>query len=220
MHYTVVVDLEMCNVSKAQRRNYNYRQEIIQIGATALDENYEVVDGFCCYVKPEFGDIDEYIKSLTGITRADVAKAQNVEAAINNFVNWLPQDVTIVSWSMHDKTQFFRETEAKNIVNEKLNSLMDTWIDCQPMFAEKMNNERQYRLQEALVAADIDSQGNAHDGLSDAYNTALLYKKIVTEPVFTLNRYYAVAEEEETEVLTTNLADLLNGFDFSNLAIA
>ncbi len=220
MHYTVVVDLEMCNVTKEQRRNYNYRQEIIQIGATALDENFEVVDGFCCYVKPQYGDIDEYIKTLTGITRADVAHAPYVEDAINSFVRWLPQDVTIVSWSMHDKTQFERETEEKSIVNDKLNSLMDSWVDCQPMFAEKMNNERQYRLEEALIAADIDSQGNAHDGLADAYNTALLYKKMVTESVFTLNSYYAAAEEESADVLTSNLADLFKGFDFSQLAIA
>ncbi len=55
MSYTVVVDLEMCRVPRANKSRYHYGSEIIQIGATALDENYEVVDGYSCYVRREDG---------------------------------------------------------------------------------------------------------------------------------------------------------------------
>ena len=61
MSYTVVVDLEMCRVPRANKSRYHYGSEIIQIGATALDENYEVVDGYSCYVRPEYGSIDGFI---------------------------------------------------------------------------------------------------------------------------------------------------------------
>ncbi len=88
------------------------------------------------------------------------------------------------------------------------------------MFAEKMGNTRMYRLEEALIAADIISYGDAHDGLNDAYNTALLYKKMMTESEFRLNSYYLQAHSEQEVRLTSTMGDLFNDFDISALAVA
>ena len=79
MHYTVVVDLEMCNVTKTNQKQYHYKHEIIQIGAAMLDEDFQIVDGFNCFVKPEYGHIDSFIRDLTGIRQADVRAAERLE---------------------------------------------------------------------------------------------------------------------------------------------
>ena len=59
-----------------------------------------------------------------------------------------------------------------------------------------MNSRRSYKLSEALIAADIISEGQEHDGLSDAYNTALLFAKMEREEVLQLNPVYAEAIAE------------------------
>lgn len=48
-----------------------------------------------------------------------------------------------------------------------------------------MNNPRRYNLEEALNLSDIDYDIHLHDGLIDASNTALLFKKIKTEKGYT-----------------------------------
>ena len=41
--------------------------------------------------------------------------------------------------------------------------------------------------------SDIDYDEAIHDGLVDAKNTALLFRKMRTEEVFRFNKYYQVA---------------------------
>ena len=63
MNNYVVIDLEMCNTYKSiMNSKMNYKQELIQIGAVSLDENYDIIDSFVTYVSPEFGIVDGYIK--------------------------------------------------------------------------------------------------------------------------------------------------------------
>ena len=99
-----VIDLEMCQVPKECRKyGFKYRQETIQIGAVLLNEDYEVIDEFNTYVKPQFGWIDDFIERLTGITQHDVADAPCFEEALEAFLDWLPADnVRCVSWSDSD----------------------------------------------------------------------------------------------------------------------
>ena len=50
----VMIDLEMCNVSRGTK-GYGYKNEIIEIGAVLMSENMEIIDGFCTYVSPQYG---------------------------------------------------------------------------------------------------------------------------------------------------------------------
>nr|MCR4649840.1 exonuclease domain-containing protein [Lachnospiraceae bacterium] len=154
----LVIDLEMCKVNKLYRQNYNYKQEIIQIGAALLDENLDVVDKYGRYVKPKYGDIDQFIKKLTNITKKDLSQAEMLEEVLEDFINWIPEgEVAGVSWSISDYTQFMCEFEQKGIVpKEKFQKILANWIDCQPQFSEKMHrNEKVYSLEEALIASDV-----------------------------------------------------------------
>lgn len=216
-----VVDLEMCKVPCGTKKDkYPWRHETIQIGAVLLNEALEIVDEFSTYVFPQFGFIDTFINDLTGISEADVQNAPSMEEALRRFVNWLPDGVKAVSWSRSDEQQIRHEIEAKDICIEGLNAILDNWIDCQETFGEKMNSSRCYKLSEALVAADIMYKDGAHDGLVDAYNTALLFAKMEREPQLVLNPYYADAISDESSDSGFTIGNLFAGVDLRSLLTA
>ncbi|MCI6203503.1 MAG: exonuclease domain-containing protein [Lachnospiraceae bacterium] len=216
-----VVDLEMCKVPHGVRKDkFRWARETIQIGAVLLNESFEIIDEFVTYVAPQYGFIDTFINNLTGISRGDVAKAPDMKEALQAFVEWLPEDTKVVSWSNNDEVQIRHEIEAKEIFIDGLEGLLENWVDCQKTFAEKMNNQRCYKLSEALVAADIIYEDGAHDGLVDAYNTALLFAKMEREPELVLNPYYKRAITSDEEDCEFSLGSLFAGIDLSGFATA
>ncbi len=208
-----MVDLEMCRNLNSLHSEYSHGTEIIQIGAVLLDEEYQIVRRFNCYVRPQYGNIDSFIKGLTGISWDDVKNAPLLEEALWQFIDWLPEEkVTAVSWSKSDEKQLRAEMSEKNIVIERMEDILDRWLDCQPIFTKRLGGRKRYSLGEALVAADIDTKGNAHNGMSDAYNTALLFSKMMRNPDFELNPYYKAAQEpEKGPGLQFSMGDLLKG---------
>ena len=75
-------------------------------------------------------------------------------------------------------------------------------------------SSEQLSLQEALIAADIFSGGRAHNGMDDARNTALLFRKLLTEEEIRLNPYYEEAHRPgRGSTLQFSLGDLLKGLD-------
>ena len=185
----IVVDLEMCNVKDEMLDEFRpYKNELIQIGAVKIDENLKITDTFNTFVHPEFGSITKYITELTGITSSDVAFAPTAANALQEFSNWIPDEATFVAWSENDKLQFEKELIKKDIKIDKLNSFLETAIDCQQEFSYKMHNEgKRYRLSEALQISDISYEDGMHDALVDAKNTAKLFIKMKKEKELKLN---------------------------------
>lgn len=208
----VIIDLEMCNVPRSKRsKKYCCRNEIIEIGAALIDEDLKIVDTFQTYVSPEFGVLDDFIKNLTGINDSDIADAPVIKEAIENFVKWIPEDATIVSWSESDKHQILKELNSKEIDSPLLGGYIENWEDCQKEFSEKMNSSKIYNLSEALIIADIQFDENIHDGLVDAENTALLFIKMKKETSLKLSPYYS--SDSSSEIPTYRpFANLLMNF--------
>ncbi len=179
-----VVDLEMCFVPVAFRtKEFHYANETIQIGAVLMNESYEIIDRFDTFVHPEFGVIDSFIEGLTGITKKDVADAPTFAQAFASFLAWLPEDVKLVEWSNSDLLQLKHEMQGKRITVEREELFStDYWLDCQRMFADKIDCSRQYSLTEAVNVTDIACMDGAHNGYVDAYNTALLFAKLQQTP--------------------------------------
>ena len=97
----------------------------------------------------------------------------------------------LVAWSDNDRAQIEREIRGKDINIPRLETYMDIecWIDCQALFADKLDTGKHYRLSEALLLAQIDYDEGAHDALIDARNTARLFEKVQREEVLTLSPY-------------------------------
>ena len=65
-------------------------REIIEIGATKVNNNGEVIDTFSCFVKPEFSsDVAGYITRLTGIKTTDVYQEASLTDALQSFSEWI-----------------------------------------------------------------------------------------------------------------------------------
>ena len=214
MKHYVVIDLEMCNVlDKPALEIFPYSSEIIQIGAVLLNEELEIIGEYDRFVKPKYGQLTWQIKKLTGIQPEDLENQEFLETVMQEFLSWLPEgEVIAVSWSMTDKFQFLKELSIKGIpVTKQFQTMLETWVDCQPQFTEKMHAEnKNYQLKEALIATDIWTEGRLHNGLVDAKNTALLYAKMQREEELVLNPYYKIAKDDENVThLTYGLGDLI-----------
>lgn len=208
MKYYAVTDLEMCKIPKAHRKRCGLSNEIIQIGAVLLNDSFEIVDSFKTLVSPRFGTVDSYIYNLTGIRQSDTVGAPSFEAAIKLFADWLPEDTTLITWSDSDEVQLTKEMRVKGIEIAEFEEILDSYIDCQELFGDKMDSIRQYSLSEALFITGIDYKNGAHDALVDAHNTALLFAKIQLEPELILSSYFSFEDEVE-DFSYTPFADLL-----------
>jgi len=211
----VVVDLEFCKVPKScKRKEYRLSNEIIQIGAVLLDVDLTVTKKFSINVHPEYGFIDSHIKSLTGITPKDVKDAPTIGEALRIFSEWIPdEEVGCVCWSNSDYNQIVKEMEAKCIDNEKIIRVFENWIDAQEMFNQKIANGRNFSLKEAVIASDICTDVREHNGLDDAYNTALIFAKMTANPEFAINEIYEAAVNYEPEPLNVCIGDLFKGLN-------
>lgn len=199
----VIIDLEMCKIFDEKIiKEKDFKTEIIEIGAVVVNEKLEITDSFKQYVSPQYGLLDEYITNLTGVKYSDIQNASNFHESIEQFLQWIPKDSVIVSWSDNDKYQIEKELQLKDINLIEFDNYFDTWEDCQQEFSEKMNTTKIYSLSEALVIADIDYDENIHDALVDAHNTALLFIKMKKEKVLKLNEHYN--DDSSTKTYTYN----------------
>lgn len=191
----VVIDLEMCNTYQSiSNRTMRYKTELIQIGAVSLDENFNVKDSFVTYVSPEFGRIDRKINHLTGISAEDIKDAPSAQEALESFTLWLPDTPQFVAWSENDERQIRKEFKRKQFDIPALSGTFGNWIDCQQIFAEKLNATKRYKLSEALSIADISYDDGAHDALVDARNTAKLFAKLKSGETLEVSTYFISAD--------------------------
>ena len=213
--YYIVLDLEMCQVPKANRtKEYHYKNEIIQIGAVKLNKDFSEVSRFSTFVKPVFGFVDLFIEELTGISQKNVENAPVFENALNEFLNWVDDDnAVMVSWSRSDLHMFRNEIRGKGITSGIMDKYFESWMDCQEMFGIATNASSSWGLERAIYATNIVAEGNMHDGLADAVNTASLFRLIQTQPDFKLVDVYESLRHEEVEHLSFSMGSLFEGLN-------
>lgn len=151
------------------------RSEIVEIGAVKLNENYELVDRYSRYVKPEYGSIHKRITQLTGIKDSDVDGANSFTAAVKDFADWIGDGKgRLYSWSRSDQFQLCDESWLKE--SELPWQLTQRWIDFQAVYTRLIGLSRTnpLSLQNALGAAEYRFSGQAHRAVEDAENSASL----------------------------------------------
>lgn len=212
----IVVDLEMNNIRRRSEARKICINEIIEIGASMLDENLWEIGKFQIYVKPEYNDvIVPKISKLTGITNEMVANAPTFSVAFKQFTDWclnIKDDVMIYAWSNTDHSQVMKEIQLKQYkLSEEEHKLMEHgWTDFQNEFDIHLGFERQISLKLALDMAGIDFNGRQHDALDDARNTAKLLRVFKDEELFdqTLRKIEEVMKPSSLENTLGNLIDL------------
>lgn len=217
MSVNIVIDVEMCRVPKICRwSGYPYSNEIIQLGAVKLNEAYDVIDQFSMYVSPIYGIIDYFITQLTEIHQKDVRKAPPLINVLEQLMRWIGDDVpTFFSWSDTDYYQIRDEIRAKKMVFENMEQILkkENWVDYQQIVSRRFEFDHQIKLSDALDLTEIDVEGRLHDGLADAFNTAMIIAKIEKNPgiKFALDR---MRENKAMSVpFGTSLGGLLEGIE-------
>ena len=64
----IMIDLEMNKIKKQYRDDKKLANELIEIGAVKMDDDFNEVDRYQSYVMPDYGKMDSHIIKLTGIT--------------------------------------------------------------------------------------------------------------------------------------------------------
>ena len=171
----IVIDLEMNPVNKNFKDVRRYMtDEVIEIGAVKLGADYDMLDEFQCYVRPQYGEITKHITKLTGITQETVADKPLFPEAFQNFMDWIGTwDMTLYSWSNSDINQLRDECRFK-IRDYDIGKLERQWRDLQKAFDERIGLHSSLALKHAIGAMNRDFEGTQHTALADAANTAAI----------------------------------------------
>ncbi len=213
MKVKVVIDVEMCRVPSGVS-SYPYKNEIIQIGAVKMNEAYEILDSFSTYVTPRYGRISRFITQLTGISEKTIKDSPDIEKALQQMIQWIGEnEVEFYAWSDSDYCQIQKEIRAKCHESSAWEMLLDkgNWIDYQKKLGNRLEASKLLKLSEALQLAEIDVEGQLHNGLHDAYNTACMIAKLET-----MKDYRTIIErirekEKEQQPLTISFASFMQG---------
>ncbi len=204
----VFLDFEMNPIPKknTQARAIVY-SEIIEIGAVKLDENYQIIDRYSEYVRPELNTIMANITKLTGITDKDVALAPPFPQALEAFAQWIGTNpVRVYSWSGSDKKQLVGECKLKGL---ELPAQFRRWMDFQRVYTRLVGLSRRSRLSltNAMGSIEQDLVGAQHRAVDDAENSASLLM-LVKDPEAFRERTRIITQLMSPKSQATTLGDL------------
>ena len=213
----IVVDLEMNRLDfKYENERKISTNEVIEIGAIAMNEKFEEIGVFKMYVKPQFNDkVVKKVEKLTGITMDMLQDSPVFADAFDAFIKWcisFGEEVVMYGWSDSDELQLRREMKLKNIPwNEDVDKVFRQWHDFQKEFSDLVGIGRIINLSQAVDYAGIDFTGQKHDACCDARNTAYLLALTKDEKRFA-KTMKSVLEAFNHEELTSSIGSLI---DFS-----
>ena len=211
----IIVDFEMAPIEKQYLTRKSYcRSEIIEIGAVAADDEGNEIDSFKAYIKPEYcATLPVHIVNLTGIDYdRDLKDALPFIPVVSDFIKWCSDfgEFTVYSWSLSDYYQLSDEMGFKGLEDTEITDYMfDNWVDFQDDFCYIADSEKQISLENAIIMSGIKFEGQMHDALSDARNTALLFKLSLNQDDL-IDRIESYKKKiSSTETLTYTLADVI-----------
>lgn len=211
----IIVDLEFAPIKDRDIRK-ELKNEVIEIGAVRLDENYEYVDSFDLLVRPEYAFVDTMIYKLTGITKSALSEAPLFDEAMDIFTDWIGTDnFRIYQWSENDRLQILHECKYKRLSEKQTGLCGKHWRDVQRIYSRVFHSYCQPSLERALDELAIEFEGHMHRACDDARNTASILQTMAVK-----EKYLAATEPirkiKETQKSTSTLGELL-GIDFSAL---
>lgn len=153
--------------------------EIIQIGAIKLDSQFNIIDTFNSYVKPEiYKEIHPFVSKMTGITLKTVAGAPNFAKVYKDFKKFINTKKPILCvWGIGDLKELYRNITFYDLPSK---SLPKSYINVQHYASVYFNNPtgKSIGLQNAIQILDLEQDKSYHNALNDAYYTAQVFMKI------------------------------------------
>lgn len=170
----IVFDLEWNQSS--YNPNHRMPHEIIEIGACRVNRAYEVVDTFSRVIRPRlYKKLDKHIKSVTGITEAELAEGGEFADVFGEFIAWCGNDALLCTWGRDDfpvlrrNAQFF---QCPMPFSPPVDAQLVFGHACLKTIHQQMN------LHNALETMQIEVDVPAHRAVYDAQCTAALLPRI------------------------------------------
>lgn len=207
----IFVDFEMNHIAGeyTEERTFS-KMEIIEIGAVKLDDQYKEISSFKSYVKPEYNNkIEKQCTKVTGITMDTVADAPVFWTVLQQFIQWCgEEELTIYAWSDSDLHQLKRELNLKEIECKEVHRLCNHWVDFQRIFCDLLGIEKRVALKHAIHAIQSEFDGDEHDALWDARNTAKIFALSKNEREFQRIMGPVIEAFKPAEPMSSTLGDL------------
>lgn len=170
---TVVFDLE----ATCEKDTRDFENEIIEIGAIKLDENYNIIDVFAKFAKPYDGVIlTDFCKELTSITQEQIDNAEPLKDVLVEFYNW-SKDSNLFSWGDYDRKQVIHDVIWQDLYDTiDVEEFSSRHTNLKTIFNKKRNLTKGVGVKKALNMIKEKFDGTPHRGIDDANNIVKIYK--------------------------------------------
>lgn len=183
----IILDLEWD--SAYSKKHSRFVNQIIQIGAVKLDENFNFVDSFEeTVVSVLKNKVTKRFTELTGITSEEMQEGITYKEAVERYNIWCGKDIITLTWSNSDLFTIFNNDEMFLEKNQSL--FLGKYVDLQSFVQNELRIlgheiTNQISLSRAAELYEISTESlDLHTALDDSILTAQLLKKTYNKARF------------------------------------
>lgn len=152
--------------------------EIIQIGAYKLNDEFKIMDSFVRYVRPSFyKKINRNVLKITELDTEKILSGDDFISAFEDFRDWCGNDFSFFTWGTDDISVMKQNISFYSLSADWIKS----WYNLQTIFANQVfGDSAQRALSVAMEHFNIDQneKRHLHDALNDAYYTSLVFQQL------------------------------------------
>lgn len=155
-----------------------FSNEIIEIGAVRIGDDFKEKDSFKAFVRPKYyKKLNSSVLKVTQLDKDEILEGQGFLDAILDFREWCKTDFKIFTWGRDDIYVMKQNLDFYGVDT----AWIPEWYNLQSMYAsEFFGNKNQHSLSSAMEFMGIESceSKHFHDALNDAYYTARIFLKM------------------------------------------
>ena len=185
MNY-IILDMEWDNAYFYKEKRFI--NQIIQIGAVKLNENFDIVDTFEVVVKSDISKkVSGRFSKLTGITTDMMRSGVPLSQAVEMYNEWSGKDTVTMTWSNSD---LYSIADNEKALLSGYRFYMEKYLDLQCFIQGELRLigfeiNSQISLQNAAVLLDITLDNlNLHTAKDDSLLCAAILKKCYNKKRF------------------------------------
>lgn len=186
MNY-IILDLEWD--SAYCKKNGRFVNQILQIGAVKLDDNFKNVGKFSKTVRSSFSKkVSNRFANLTGITTEDMLKGIPFAQAVNLYNEWAGEDYITLTWSNSDLFTIIENSRL--FLDDKTTFKIGRYVDLQKYFQNEMKLKGMKIVNQISLSAAAEmlsvptDKFDLHTAVDDSKITAEILKRTYNEERF------------------------------------
>ncbi len=186
MNY-ILMDLEWNDAYCKKLRGFV--NEIVEIGAVKLDENFNEIDRFSQIVRSAVTNrLSNRFKELTGITNEQMQQGLPFPDALEQYKSWAGDDTITLTWSNSDLHTLYHN--CVNFIGDYNAAKIGKYVDLQKYFQYELSlkgnpQKNQISLSNAAILFNINFEADTlHRALDDSYIAASILKKCYVKKHF------------------------------------